>query len=139
MNECTVLFRSSSSLPQKFNIPGQPIYEGWLSVDSDNVHDVDAKVRALGWHLMWLNQSSSGIGVGLTAEGATSNAMRAGLDNLNSRFNTAELVDVRVRKYPGFHVVQVKLESRHVQECASLGLVDEAAFRYFPDAVAQTC
>jgi hypothetical protein len=31
---------------------------------------------------------------------------------------------------------RVHLASRHVQESASLGLVDEAAFRYLPDAAA---
>jgi hypothetical protein len=61
--------------------------------------------------------------------------MRSGLEGLNSRFNTAELMDVTVRKYLFFHVAHVKLTSRHVQECASLGLVDEVAFRQFPGAV----
>ena len=139
MNNSTLLLRCGASLPHKFSLPGQPIYDGWVSVDSDTAHDVDEKVRALGWHFMWLAMNSSGIGVGVTPEMAIKRAMRAGLDGLTTRFNTAELMKVTVRKYPGFHVARVHLASRHVQECASLGLVDEAAFRYFPDAVVQTC
>ena len=87
---------------------------------------------------MWLTLDSSGAGVGLTGTMALSRAMRSGLERLSSRFNTAELMNVTVRKYLGFHVVHVKLASRHIQECASLGLVDEVAFRRFPDAAAQT-
>jgi len=44
----------------------------------------------------------------------------------------AELIAVTVKKYPGFHVARVEVASRHIQEWASMGLVDEAAFRVFP-------
>jgi hypothetical protein len=54
------------------------------------------------------------------------------LNRLNGRFNTAELIAVTIKKYPGFHVARVEVASRHIQECASMGLVDEAAFRVFP-------
>lgn len=139
MSACSLLLRSGTPLPRKFSLPGQSIYDGWVSVDSENAHDVDKKIRALGWHFMWLTLDSSGAGVGLTGAMAFSRAMRSGLERLNSRFNTAELVNVTVRKYLGFHVAHVKLASRHIQECASLGLVDEVAFRRFPGvAAAQT-
>lgn len=61
--------------------------------------------------------------------------MRSGLEGPNSRFNAAELVDVTLRRYLCFHVAHVQLMSRHVQECPSLGLVDEVAYRQFPGAV----
>lgn len=136
MSACSVLLRSDTLLPRKLSFPGQPIYDGWVSVDSETAHDVDKKIRALGWHFMWLTLDSSGAGVGLTGTIALSRAMRSGLERLNSRFNTAELVNVTLRKYLGLHVAHVKLASRHIQECASLGLVDEAAFRCFPGAAA---
>jgi len=134
MKACSLLLRSGTLLPGAFSLPGRPIYDGWVSIDSENAQDVDIKVRAQGWHFMWLTLTSSGVGVGLTPEVAIKKAMRSGLDHLNSRFNTAELMNVVLKKYPGFHVAHVKLASRHVQECASLGLVDEAAFRHFPAA-----
>lgn len=134
MNTCCLLLRSGTLLPKKLNLPGQPIYDGWVSVDSENAHQVDVKIRALGWHFMWLTLGSSAASVGLTSRTALSRAMRSGLEGLNSRFNAAELIDVTVRKYLCFHVAHVQLMSRHVQECASLGLVDEVAFRQFPGA-----
>jgi hypothetical protein len=136
MNACSLLLRSGILLPKKLSLSGQQIYDGWVSVDSENVHDVDKRIRVLGWHLMWLTLDSSGAGVGLTGAMALSRAMRSALERLNSRFNTAELVDATVKKYLGFHVAHVKLASRHIQECASLGLVDEVAFRHFPGAAA---
>ena len=78
---------------------------------------------------MWLTLFSSRVGIALTSEVAISKAKAAALDNLKIRFNAAELVNVTVTKYPGFYVARVKVASRHIQECASLGLVDEAIFR----------
>lgn len=134
MNACSLLLRSGTLLPKKLSLPGRPIYEGWVSIHSENAHQVDVKVRALGWHFMWLTLGSSAASVGLTSATALSKAMRSGLEGLKSRFNAAELIDVTVRKYLCFHVAHVKLMSRHVQECASLGLVDEVVFRQSPGA-----
>ena len=134
MNACSLLLRSDTLLPKKLSLPGQPIYDGWVSVDSENAHQVEVKVRAMGWHFMWLTLGSSAASVGLTSANALKRAMRSALEGLNSRFNAAELIDVTVRKYLCFHVAHVQLMSRQVQECASLGLVDEVAFRQFPGA-----
>jgi len=139
MSACSLFLRSGTLLPKKLSLPGQPVYEGWISVDSENAHALDVKVRAVGWHFMWLTLGSSGAGAGLTSALAVGRAMRSGLKRLSSRFNTAELMDVTVRNYICFHVAHVKFRSRQVQECGSLGLVDEAAFRHFPAAApAQT-
>jgi hypothetical protein len=136
VNALSLLLRSGTLLPKKLNLPGQPIYDGWIFVDCENAHHIDVKVRALGWHFMWLTLGSSGAGIGLTSAMALSRAMRSGLGQLNSRFNTAELINVTARKYLGVHVAHVKLASRHIQECASLGLVNEVDFHRPPGAAA---
>jgi hypothetical protein len=43
---------------------------------------------------------------------------------------------VTAARYLGVHMARVKLASRHIQECASLGLVDEVAYRRPPGAAA---
>jgi hypothetical protein len=135
MNVRSLLLRTGTLLPKRSSLPGRPTYEGWLSLDAENAYGAGVEIRAAGWHFMWLKLVSSGTGIGFTAQIATRRAMRSGLDQLNSRFNIAELMNVSVRNYLGLHVAHVKLASRHVQECASLGLVDEAIFREFPKAV----
>jgi hypothetical protein len=85
---------------------------------------------------MWLTLGSSGAGIGLTSAMALGRAMRSGLQGLNSRFNTVELQNVTAARYLGVHIAHVKLASRHIQECASLGLVDEVAYRRPPGAAA---
>src|SRR5579864_5084764 len=115
MSASSLLLRSGTLLPKKLSLPGQPIYDGWVSINSEDAHKVDAKVRVLGWHFMWLTLGSSGAGVGLTSAMALSRAMRSGLVRLNSRFNTAELTDMTARRYLGVHVIHIKLASRHIQ------------------------
>ncbi len=132
MKRGTVFFRSGSILPESLSLSREEACDGWMFAPSNSAQEVDAKVRMSGWHFMCLNLASLQVRAGLTPATAIENAMLSALDHLNERFTTAELTAVTVRKYPGFYVARVTLASRHIQECASLGLVDEATFRVFP-------
>ena len=133
MNTQPLFLRLGIVLPQGCDLLGQERFGGWTSSDPPGAHEVDARVRAVGWHFMWLTLFSSRTRIGLTSGTAISKAKLAALSDLNVRFNAAELISAKVRKYLGFYVAKVKLASRHIQECASLGLVDEAIFRQSPD------
>ncbi len=135
MTTGSVFFRSGTRFPRNFSLPDKPSYAGWTNSEFESAHKVDQRIRELGWHFMWLALYSTRIGVGRSRTSALDKAIRSGLEDLKPRFNTAELMDVRVRKYPGFYVAKVKLAARHIQEWASLGLVDEAVFRIAPDLV----
>lgn len=132
MKVSSMLVRAGALLPKRLNLLGTDTFAGWVSIEHKSASEIQRSVRSRGWHFMWLNQVAPGLGVALTAEGAMEKAVRNALDRLKPRFNTAEVMMMRSRKYPGFYVAHAELASRHVQECASLGLVDEAAFRDFP-------
>jgi len=134
MNPGSLFLRFGSVLPRACIVRGVTVCDGWTSVDSESSDELDACVRAAGWHFMWLKLISARMGIGFTSDMAVSKAKFAALHGLNARFNAAELITVTVKKYLGFYVARVKLTSRHIQECPSLGLVDEAIFRQFPNA-----
>jgi len=90
---------------------------------------VATHVRAAGSPFIGLTLFSSRVGIGLNPTKTVSKAKVSALYGLEERLNAAELINVRVTKYPRFYVAGVKLASRHIQECASVGLVDEAMFR----------
>jgi len=136
MNHASIFLRCGSVLPSGCILQGKTICDGWISVNSESANEVDAWLRAANWHFMWLTLVSSRIGIGLTSDIAIGNAKLAALYGLNRRFNAAELITATVRRYLGFCVARVRLASRHIQECASLGLVDEAIFRQFPNGAA---
>ena len=135
MTTGSVFFRSGTLFPGNFGSPDKSSYAGWTNSEFDSAHKVDKRIRELGWHFMWLALYSSRMGVGRTATSALDRAIHSGLEDLKTRFNTAELMEVRVRKFPKFYIARVKLASRHIQAWGSLGLVDEAAFRIRPDLV----
>jgi hypothetical protein len=81
---------------------------------------------------MWFEGSYSRLGAGRTAESAIGKAMTLALNQVNGRFNAAELDSIHVRKYPGFQVAKVTLHARHIQQAASLGLVDDMTIRHVP-------
>lgn len=129
MSPRSLFLRLGTVLPKGCSVFGKTVCDGWMSVDSENTGEVDARVRAVGWHFMWLTLVSSRAGIGLTSNTAISKAKVTALHDLQLRFNAAELISVRVSHYLGLYVARVKFASRHIQECASLGLVDEAIFR----------
>lgn len=132
MNPHPLFLRLGIVLPDGCDVRGGESFGGWTSSEPTGAHEVDARVRAVGWHFMWLTHFSCRMGVGLTSETAIRKASLAALSGLNVQFNAAELISMTVRKLFGMHLAKVKIASRHIQECASLGLVDEAIFRRFP-------
>ena len=79
---------------------------------------------------MWLEGTYSRLGAGRTVESAIGKAVA--LNQVNGQFNAAELDSINVRKYPGFLVAKVTLHARHIQQAASLGLVDDMTIRHVP-------
>ena len=106
--------------------------EKWRSVENATAATLDARVRNAGWHFMCLHAAHSRLGIGRTAECATSKAMALALNQIEGRFNAAELGLVKVTKYLGFHVARATLHTRQIQQSASLGLVDEMVLRQLP-------
>lgn len=125
----SVLFRSGTVLPEKFAAPGKTAYEGWVSAGPENAQQVEASVRASGWHFMCLTLVSSCAGIGLTADAATHKAFRSSLKRLSDRFNAAEIVAMTTKKYLGFHAAHVTLTSRHVQESGALSMTSKPCLK----------
>ncbi|MGA8938738.1 MAG: hypothetical protein WB439_06190, partial [Acidobacteriaceae bacterium] len=82
-----------------------------------------------GWHFMWIESTCSRYGCGGTDGTAITRAITRTLTQTPARFNAAELGSVSVANYFGLHVAKATLHARHIQERASLGLIDELTIR----------
>lgn len=100
-----------------------------MRVENAAPAQLDVAVRDAGWHFMWIESACSRLGWGRTDEAATRRAIVRALSQLKKRFNTAELSRVRVSRYPGFWIAKATLQMRHIQQDASLGLIDELTIR----------
>jgi hypothetical protein len=78
---------------------------------------------------MWLTEAHSSLGIGQTAESASGNAIALALKKVQQRFNAAELSLLTITKFPRVQVARVILQTRQIQQHASLGLVDEMTLR----------
>jgi hypothetical protein len=103
-----------------------------MSVENANAATLDARIRNARWHFMFLQTAHSRLGIGRTAESASSKAMALALKRTEGRFNAAELGLVEITRYPGFHVARATLHTRQIQQGASLGLADEMVLRELP-------
>ena len=127
-----MFLRTGCILPDGMELTQRRFGEKWMSVENATAAALDVRVRNAGWHFMCLQTAHSRVGIGRTAESATSKAMALALKKTDVRFNAAELGLVKVTRYPGFHVARVTLHTRQIQEHASLGLVDEMVLRQLP-------
>jgi hypothetical protein len=96
-----------------------------MSVEGTTASALDIKLRSADWHFMWLTEAHSCLGIGRTAESACTNAIVLALKKVQQRFNAAELTLLKITKCSGFQVAKVILQTRQIQQHASLGLVDE--------------
>ena len=82
--------------------------------------ELDAAIRGVGWHFMWLADSYSSRALGRTAETAIHRALARTLPAVKGRFNAAELDSVHVASFAGFHIARVTVHARQIQRQASL-------------------
>jgi hypothetical protein len=120
-----MFLRTECTLPDGIDLVQERFCERWISVADTTAAALDVIIRNAGWHFMWLEGPYSRIGAGRTAESAIGKAVALALNQVNGRFNAAELDSINVRKYPGFLVAKVTLHARHIQQAASLGPVQE--------------
>lgn len=91
-----------------------------MSIEDATSTVLDEKIRAAGWHFIWLADPCSCSGVGKMATSAIDKAIDGALKRIQGRFNAAELDSINISKYPGFQVARVTLHARHIQQQVSL-------------------
>jgi hypothetical protein len=132
MKLSAMFLRTGCILPDGMGLVQTRFGENWMSVENATAATLDGRIRNAGWHFMCLQTAHSRVGIGRTAESATSKAMVLALKQTEGRFNAAELGLVKVTRYPGFYVARATLHTRQIQQHASLGLVDEMVLRQLP-------
>jgi hypothetical protein len=123
-----VFLRTGSTLPVGMAVPQEPFGRRWALVQGMAADALDREIRAAGWHFMWLQDSASRRGLGLTEGGAIRSAVAHALSQMRERFNAAEIESLHVAHYLGFRVAKVELQARHIQRSASLDSVNESGY-----------
>lgn len=116
----TFFLRNGCILPSQFALRQEPFSKGWAAAMETVASDLDARIRSVGWHFMWLADSYSSRALGRTAETAIHRALVRTLPAVRARFNAAELDSVHVKSFAGFHIARVTVHARQIQEHASL-------------------
>jgi hypothetical protein len=116
----TVFLRNGCILPDRFDLSRESICRDWTTVIGVLVSELDASIRNVGWHFMWIADSHSSRGLGGTPEAALHRALVRALNGVRSRFNAAELGSFQTANCLGLHIAKVTLHARHVQKQTSL-------------------
>jgi hypothetical protein len=116
----SVFLRRGCILPDRLDPGRQPIGEEWSVVEEIPALEFDTMIRRAGWHFNWLQGACSRRGLGLSQKVATRRALLRALQGVPKQFNCAELDSVHVKEYPGFLIVNVRVQPLHIQERAVL-------------------
>lgn len=120
----TIFLRVNCVLPNGLHLRQEPFDEAWMSVENAAPAQLDHAVREAGWHFMWIEAACSRRGWGRTDQIAARRAITRALGQTQARFNAAELGDLHITRYPGFRVAKATLRPRHIQQRASLSMLD---------------
>ena len=96
-----------------------------ISVEEITAPVLDTMIRRMGWHFLCVLRPYRRRGYGLTEADAAQRALAGALKRLARQYNAAELVSVQATKYPGFHVANVTLQPRLIQQHTWLDFPDE--------------
>lgn len=124
-----IFLRAECVLPDGLNLVQEQFCKTWMSIEDPTSAVLDEKVRAAGWHFMWLADTCSFSGVSRMATSAVNKAIIGALKRIPGRFNAAELDSIKMSKYPGFQVAKITLHGRHIQQQTSLSLIGETTVR----------
>lgn len=121
----SVFLRKGCILPDRLDPLQTAVGDNWSLVEAILAPVFDTMIRQAGWHFMCIQGSCSGKGLGRTQEQATQRALARALRGVRRRFNGAELEFVQVTKYPGFHIANVTLQPRQIQQQTSFDIAGE--------------
>ena len=121
----SVFLRKACVLPDHLHALKEPVGDDWTLVEEITAAVFDTMIRQMGWHFLWVHRPCTGRGFGLTQEAATGRALARALKGVAKRFNAAELTADRARKYPGFHVANVTLQPRQIQQFTWLQIAED--------------
>lgn len=116
----TIFLRDGCILPSEFTLRQEPFSRGWAEAIETVATELDAAIRGVGWHFMWLADSYSSRAMGRTPESAIHRALARTLPAVRVRFNAAELGSLHVTSFAGLHIASVTIHARQIQRQASL-------------------
>ena len=116
----TVFLRDDCILPSSLNPLRHTFGEHWTLVEGIPARVFDTMIRQAGWHFIWVLGSCSRRGWARTQDAAIDRGLGRALQSLSNHANAAELDSVQITRYPWFHIANVTLQRRRIQEHTAL-------------------
>ena len=116
----SVFLRKGCVLPYPLNPLCVPFGEQWTHVEEISSSVFGTMIRQAGWHFIWILGSCSRRGCSRIQAKAIENALGRALAAVPRQSNAADFDSVRVTKYLGFHVANVTVQRRRIQELSLL-------------------
>jgi hypothetical protein len=116
----SVFLRDDCILPSSLDPLRHAFGEHWTHVEGILEPVFDTVIRHAGWHYIWMLGSCSRRGWARTQDAAIDKGLSRALRALSDQANAAELDSVQITRYPWFHVANVTVQRRCIQEHSAL-------------------
>lgn len=127
-----VFLRNSCILPDHFDPLRGPFGHNWAYVEEIATPVFDTMIRHAGWHFIYIKGACCRRGFGITREVATYRAITRALKGVTRQCNAAELDFAQVVSVPGFHIANVTVRPRLIQQHSSPKVADKRHFQAVP-------
>jgi hypothetical protein len=121
----SVFLRNGCVLPTPLDPLRSPFGEQWMLVEQIPASVLDTMIRQAGWHFIWMSGSCSRRGFAHTQDKAIERALDRALGAVSGQSNAVDFESVEVTKYPGFHVANVTVQRRRIQQKSVLETDDQ--------------
>ena len=128
----TMFLHPGCILPDSLKLEQKQFNKTWMSTEDIGSAALDVAIRKAGWHFIWIESASSGLGCGTSEAVAIDRATSRALRHSSGRFNAAEVVSMRVSTYLGISFARVTVRARQIQEQAQLNGIDGTTLRQLP-------
>ena len=116
----SVFLRDDCILPDSLDPLRHPSGEHWTWVQDIPSSVFDTMIRQAGWNYIWMMGCCSRRGFAREQEAAIEKGLARALGAVKCQANAAEFDSVLVARFLGFHLANVTVQRRRIQESSTL-------------------
>ena len=119
-----ILIEGDTFVPGYGLPPGEPSFDGWVSVSKGERSGLEASIRKAGWTFFYLAGEIEAAACGFDPQKAARKAVKRLIASLRAeRLNCLEISRVTPRSFLGVPYVTVTGHARHIQESLVLSSI----------------
>jgi hypothetical protein len=126
ITKLSVLLRAEAELPPNLILARGEFMKGWNIVRPGGASLLERKIRRRGWHFIPIADETRRSGVGESSQQAIASALQLAVRSISEYFNTVEVRQIQLTKYPWFVLARLLVCPYRIQKSPVQFVPDDA-------------